>query len=157
MDADLDDQILRAALFVELVHGPAHPQARGKRMLRLDERRHHGIADGLHDSAFFRRDDFQQRMEMRADQIERGEVADAFVERRGALEVGEQEGQRGDLEPLIDVEIVGLVDVAKGLVGQHAFCGEDRLAFAEHLMQRVAGNPHRRKHADAGLVFERQP
>src|ERR1700710_419885 len=96
-------------------------------------------------------------MEMRAYQIERGEIADAFVQRGGALEVGEQERQRRDLEPLVDVEIVGLVDVAKGLVGEHALGGQDRFALAQHFMQRIAGDPDRGKYAHVGLIFKREP
>ena len=93
---------------------------------------------------------------MRADQIERREVADPFIQRGRALQVGEQERQRGDLQPLVDVEIVGLEDVAKGLVGQHPLGGEKRLALADQVMQRVGGDEHRGQHANAGLVVERQ-
>ena len=41
---------------------------------------------------------------MRFHQVEGGEVADALVQRGRALEVGEQEGHPGDLEPLVDVD-----------------------------------------------------
>jgi len=41
----------------------------------------------------------QQRMEMRAHQIEGGEIADPLIQRGRTLQVGEQEGQRGDLQP----------------------------------------------------------
>ena len=94
---------------------------------------------------------------MRAHQIEGGEIADPLVQRGRALEVGEQEGQRGDLQPLVDVEIVGLEDVAEGLVGQHPLGGEERLALADQLMQRVGGDEHRRQHPHVGLIVERQP
>ena len=96
-------------------------------------------------------------MEMRAHQIEGGEIADPFIERGGAFQVGEQERQRGDLEALIDVEIIRLEDVAKSLVRQHPLGGQDRLALAEQLMERVVGDPDRGKHPVVGLVFERQP
>ena len=94
---------------------------------------------------------------MLAHQIVGDEIADALVERGRALEVGEQEGQAGDLEPLIDVERVGAIDVAEGLVGEKALGGEERLALAEQMMQRVAGDPQRRQHAAVGAVFQRQP
>ena len=75
----------------------------------------------------------EQRVEMRAHQIEGGEIADPLVERGRTLEVGEQEGQRRDLEALVDIEIVGLEDVAEGLVREHPLGGEERLALAEQL------------------------
>src|SRR6516165_6661831 len=100
MDADLDDQVLAAALFVELTHRSAHFQARHQRVFGTNERRHHRIADGLHHGTFLRRDDVEQRAEMRAHQIERGEVPDPLIERSRPLQVGEQESQRGDLQPL---------------------------------------------------------
>src|SRR6266699_229628 len=79
---------------------------------------------------FLRGDDFQQGVEMRTHQIECGEISDPLVQRGGALEVGEKERQRRDLQALIDIEIVGLEDVAEGLVGQHPLGGEERLALA---------------------------
>src|SRR6516165_5036118 len=157
MDADLDDQVLAAALFVELTHRSAHFQARHQRVFGTNERRYHRIADGLHHGTFLRRDDVEQRAEMRAHQIERGEVPDPLIERSRPLQVGEQESQRGDLQPLIDIEIVGLEDVAESLVGQHALCRKERPALAEQLMQLVAGNEDAGQHAQAGLVVERQP
>jgi len=48
-------------------------------MFRSDEGCHHGVADRLHDGAFLRRNDFQQCMEMRANQIERDEIADPLI------------------------------------------------------------------------------
>jgi len=107
----------------------------------------------FHHRTFLRGDNFEQRGEMRAYQIERGEIADPFIERGGALQVGEQEGQRGDLEALVDVEIVRLEDVAKRLIRQHPLGGKDRLALAEQLMERVIGDPDRGKHADVGPDF----
>ena len=92
---------------------------------------------------------------MRPNQIEGGEIADPFIERGGALQVREQERQRGDLEALIDVEVISLEDVAKSLVRQHPLGGQDRLALAEQLMERIVGDPHRGQHPVVGLVFER--
>ena len=126
-------------------------------MLRPDECRHHGIADRLHHGALLRGDDLQQRMEVRAHQIEGGEVADPLVQRGRALEVGEQERQRRDLETLVDIEIVRLEHVAEGLVGQHPLGGEERLALAYQVMERFGGDEDRRQHPHAGLIVERQP
>ena len=141
---------------VERVHRGAHAQARNDRMFGLDERRHHGIADRFDDGALFRRDDFQQRVEMRAHQIERGEIADPLVQRGRSLQIGEQEGQRRDLEALIDAEIVGLEHVAEGLVRQHPLGGEERLPLADQMMHHIARDKDRRQRPDIGLIFERQ-
>ena len=157
VNADLDDQVLGAARQIELCHRRAHTQTRRKGMVGLDEGRHHGVADGFDHRAFFRRDDFQQRLKMRAHQIKRSEIADPLIQRGRALQIGEQEGQRGDLEPLVDTEIVGLVDVAKRLVGQHPLGGEERLPIAQQMMQAVGGNEDRRQHPHIGLVVERKP
>ena len=78
-------------------------------MFGSHEGRHHGIANRFHDGAFLGRNDFQQGVEMRTHQIEGGEIADPLIKRGGALEVGEQKRQRGDLEPLVDVEICRLL------------------------------------------------
>jgi hypothetical protein len=90
-------------------------------VFRPDERRHHGVADGFDHRTPFGRDDFQQRTEMRADQIEGGEIADPLIQRRRSLQIGEQECQGRYLQPLVDIEIVGLVDVSEGLVGASAW------------------------------------
>src|SRR5450631_699380 len=79
MDADLDHEVLGSAFGIERLHGGAHPQTGGQCMFRLHECRHHGIANRLYDGALLGRDDFQQGMEMRADQIERDEIADPLV------------------------------------------------------------------------------
>ena len=57
VDADLEDDILMAALLVESAHAVAHLQRRGNRPVRRGERRHHGVADGLDHRAGLSRDD----------------------------------------------------------------------------------------------------
>ena len=94
---------------------------------------------------------------MLAHQIVGDEIADPLIERGRALEVGEQERQAGDLEPLIDIEGVGAIDVAEGLVGQEPLRGEERPAVPEQMVQLIAGDPQGRQHAAVGAVFERQP
>jgi hypothetical protein len=74
---------------------------------------------------------------MRTNQIEGCEIADTFVKRRRTLEIGEQESQRGDLQTLVDIEIVGLVDVAECLVAEDALRGDERLALADQVVERV--------------------
>ena len=66
---------------------------------------------------------------MLAHQVEGHQVADPLVELGRALQVGEQEGEAGDLQALVDVERVGAIDVAEGLVGQQALGGEERPAL----------------------------
>ena len=94
---------------------------------------------------------------MLAHQIVGDEIADALVKRGRAFEIGEQESQAGDLELLIDVERVGAVDVAKGLIGEKPLCGHERLALAKEIMKLFAGDPKSRQHAAVGAVFQRQP
>src|SRR5882762_7584033 len=76
---DLVVKIVGSPFGIERVHRGAHSQAGSKRMFRPDEGCHHGVADRLHDGAFLRRNDFQQCMEMRANQIERDEIADPLI------------------------------------------------------------------------------
>src|SRR5581483_12211613 len=47
MDADLDHEVVAAALGVELLHRRAHLQARGERVFGPDEGRHDRVADRL--------------------------------------------------------------------------------------------------------------
>ena len=101
--------------------------------------------------------DVVQHVEMLAHEIEGDEIADPFVELGRTLEIGEQEGQARDLQPLISVERVGAVDVAESLVGQQSLGGQERLAFAQEIMQRMAGNPETRQHAAVGFIIEREP
>ena len=140
---------------LELAHRVAHAQRRGDRAVGRRECRHHRIADGLDHGAGLGGDDLVQHAEMRPHQIEGDEIADPLVKLGRALEVGEQEGEAGDLEALIDVERVGAVDVAESLVGQQALGGEERLAPAEQIVQLVAGDPHARQHPRIGAVLER--
>ena len=73
-------------------------------------------------------------------EIEGDEVADPLVELGRAAEVGEQEGQAGDLQPLVDVERIGAVEVAERLVGEQPLGREEGPAAAEQVVQRVAGD-----------------
>src|SRR6185312_12799908 len=95
--------------------------------------------------------------EMRAHEIERGEIADTLIERGRALQIGEQESQRGDLQPLVDIEIVGLEHVAEGLVRQHPLGGEEWPALAEQMVERIGGDEHGGQGPYAGLIVERKP
>ena len=89
-------------------------------------------------------------------QVERHQIADALVELGRALEVGEQEREAGDLQPLVDVERVGAVDVAERLVREQALGGQERPAPAEQLVERVARDPYARQHPHVGAVLDRE-
>ena len=105
----------------------------------------------------FGRDDLLQQPEMLVDEIEGREVADALIELGGVLEIAEQESQAQDLQALADGERVGAVEVAKGLVGEQAFCGEHRLAPPQEVVQRLVRHPYRRQHAPIGAVVQGEP
>ena len=126
---------------LEAAHGLTHPQRRGNRPVGRREGRHHRIADGLHDRAALQGNDLLERAEVRPHQVEGRQIADAVVELGGALEVGEQEGQAGDLEALVDVQRAGAVDVEERLVREQALGRQERLAPAEQLVERVARDP----------------
>ena len=57
-----------------------------------------------------------------------------------------------NVEPVFPAEL----DVAERLVAQHLFRREDRLALAEHPMQRIARDPDRRQDAVFGVVCQRE-
>ena len=141
MDADLQQQILAAAPVIEIAHRFPHAECGGERPVGGRKGRHHRVADGLDDGAGLGRDNLVEHAEMGFDQIEGDQIADPLVKLRRAFEVGEQEGQAGDLEPLLDVDRVGPVDVSEDLVGQHPFGGQEWPAPAEQLMKLVSGDP----------------
>ena len=157
VDADLQQQVLAAALLVQLAHRVAHPERRGDRAVGRRERRHHSVADRLHHRARLRRDDLVQHAEMRPHQIEGDEVPDPLVERGRAAQVGEEEGQAGDLQPLVDVERVGAVDVAERLVGEKPLGGEERPPLLHHVVQIVVGDEDGRQELSLGAVLDGKP
>ena len=157
MNADLEQQVAVAVALLDAAHRLAHAQRRGDRPVRGRERRHHRIADGLDHRAGLRGDDLVEHAEMRAHQVVGDEVADALVELGRAFQVGEQEGQAGDFQALVDVERIGPVDVAERLIGEQALGGQERPAPAEQAVERVARDPHSRQHPRVGPVLEREP
>ena len=156
MNTDLEQQLLGSRGVLDAGHRIAHAQRRGERSIRRRKRRHHGIADRLHHGARFRRHDLMQETKVRAHQVIRHKVADPLIKRGRALEVGEQEREARDLEPLVHVERIGAIDVAKRLVREQTIGRQERLPLAEQVMQHVAGDPHRRQHAHVGAVVERK-
>jgi len=86
VNADLDDQIfLLATPGVEFLHRRAHTQAGDDRVLGLMNVAMTASPMVFYDRALFRSDDFEQRMEMRAHQVEGDEIAYPFIERRWSL------------------------------------------------------------------------
>ena len=151
MNADLDQQVI-------LNRGDrcVHAQRRGQRAVWRRKSRHHRIADCFDHCARLGGDDLVEHAEMRADKLEGGDIADAIVKLSRAFQIGEQKGQAGELEPLIDVERIGAIDVAEDLVGQQPLGSEERLSRGEQVVQRDIGNPDRRQRAHIGAVLDRQ-
>jgi len=107
----------------------------------VSESRHGRITNRLDHGARLGSDDFVEDLEMRSDHVERNQIADALIEFGGAFEIRKQERQAGDLEPLVDIDRVGTVEIAKDLVRQQAFCGQEGFASAEKLMELISGDP----------------
>ena len=130
MQADVEGEILAAALLVDFAHGLAHPHRRAQRPVRRREGRHHRVADRLHHRAALGRDRGDELAEMAAHEIEGGEVADPVVERGRAPEVGEQDGEARDLEALLGIERAAAIEVAERLVAEEPGRGQERPAAA---------------------------
>src|ERR1700759_316890 len=135
MDARLQAQALMPTLGAKIAHRLMHADRSGNRAVGRLEGRHHGIANGFHDGAPFGRDNLLQQPEMLVDEIEGDEVTNALIERRGVLEITEQEGQAQYLEALADGERFSPVNVAKGLVGEETLCRETGLASLQEVFQ----------------------
>jgi len=138
VDADLEKKILVAPLGIDVCHRLTHPQRRRKSAVWRGKGCHHGIADGLDDRARFGRHDLVQYAEMLAHEIVSDQITYALIECRRALEIGEQESEAGDLEPLIGVERVGVIKIAKCLIGEESFRGKERPPLAEQRVQLLA-------------------
>src|SRR6516225_3461612 len=138
VNADLEQKILVAALGIDTRHRLAHPERCRKSAVRRGKCCHHGIADRFDNRARFGSHNFVQYAEMLAHEIVSNQIAYALVECRRALEIGEQESKACNLESLIGIECVGVVEIAKCLVGQETFCGKERPPFAEKVMKRIA-------------------
>ena len=152
--ADLEHQVLVLAFGVQSAHRIAHSEGGRDRTVGRGECRHHCVTDRLDYRARFRGDYLVQHAEVRPHHVVGNQVADALVEIGGPLQIGEQEGKARDLEPLVDVERVGAVDVAKRLVGEQALRRQERFALAEEVMHLVSRDPHGRQHAHVGAVLE---
>ena len=137
-------------------HGVTHLERGGDRPIGRREGRHHGVADGLDHRAALQGDDLLQRAKVCPHQIEGRQIADAVVELGGALEVGEQKRQAGDLEALVHVQRAGAVDVEERLVGEQALGRQKRPAPPEELVERVARDPQGRQHPHLGSILNRE-
>ena len=94
-----------------------------------------------------------QYAEMLAHEVVSDQIAYALVECRRALKIGEQESEACNLESLIGIERVGVIEIAKCLIGQQPFRGKERPAVAEKMMKCIAGDPQRGKHAPVCVVL----
>src|SRR2546430_10710097 len=110
MDPYFAQQLGSVAPVVGVAYPLAHAQCRSKRAVRCRKGRHHRVARSLDDRTRLSGDDPVENLEMRSDEVEGGEVADLLVELGRPPEIGEQKGQAGDLEPLVDIDRVGAVD-----------------------------------------------
>ena len=97
----------------------------------------------------------EQRAEVTAHEIEGGEIADPVVERGRAPEVGEQDRQARDLEPLLGIERPAAIEIAERLVAEQAGRGQERPAGVGELVHLVAVQPDPRHRPALSLVFER--
>jgi hypothetical protein len=123
VNADLQQQILTAApisvaaTIVEVAHRFAHAQCGSEGAVGGWEGCHHRIADRLHDSARLGGNNLIEDLEMGSDQVKGDQIADPLIELGRALEVGEQESQAGDFEPLFGINRVCAVEITKNLIG----------------------------------------
>jgi hypothetical protein len=92
MDADFEQQLAVAVRVIEAAHRLAHAQCRGDRSIRRRKGRHHRVTAGLNHGPGLGGHDLVEDLEMRAHEVERGEIADAFVKLGRASEIREQEG-----------------------------------------------------------------
>jgi hypothetical protein len=90
MHAYLEQQILTLIALVQRHHCLAHADSRRDGAIRRRESRHHRVADRLDNGASLGRDNLVQHLEMRAHDIESGQVADALIEFGRASQVGKQ-------------------------------------------------------------------
>src|SRR5512139_2372272 len=112
VNPDLDQQIV-----LKFLHGIAHAKRGSNSAVGRREGSHHRVADRFDDCAAFGGNDLDNP-EMLAHKIVGDNSADTVIKRGRALEVGGEEGEAGNLEPLVDVKRVGSIDVAKGLIAQ---------------------------------------
>jgi hypothetical protein len=87
----------------------------------------------------FGRHDLVQYAEMLADEVVSDQIAHALVECCRALEI----------------ERVGVIKIAKCLIGEEPFSGKERPPLGEKMMKRIAGNPERGQHVPVSVVLNR--
>jgi hypothetical protein len=158
MDADLEHQIvLTLPLHIQPTHGFAHAQRCSNGAVGRRKCRHHRIADRLHHGTRLGADDLGHHPEMRAYQVIGNQVAHLLVEFGRALQVREQEGEAGDLEPLFDVKCVGVIDVTEGLIAEQPLRSDERLSPGKQLVQFRASDPNAGQRAGTLAVLDVDP
>src|SRR5207248_10752473 len=103
---------------------------------------HARVANRLYDGSAVRRDDFAEETEMRAHQIKRDEIPHLFMKLRRTFQMGKEEGEARDLEPLVDGEGIGAINITESLIGEEALRGQKRTARAEKMVKFVTSNPN---------------
>ena len=113
---------------VDLVRG-------AQRVDRIDERRHHRVADRLDDRAAVLRDDREHLVEVPLDLDERGRVAARGVERGRADDVGEQQRLLADAEPDVGADVLLGEQIAE-LLEAEQLAGAQRVVAPRRLLDR---------------------
>ena len=82
---------------------------------------------------------------MCAHQIVGDQIANSFVKFSRSFEVGKQKAETGNLESLIHVERISAINIAKCLVCQKAFRGQEGATFADEFVNLITNEPDSRQ------------
>ena len=97
VDADFQDHGIAGRCF-HVLHGGMHCEGRFDGVDRIGKGRHHRVADGFDDRAFVPANHFGKKLKMITHQAESPRVTRLLVNGGRAFEVGEQNGDVGDLD-----------------------------------------------------------
>ena len=156
VQSDLQDQVVTIVRRVELAHGFVHGEGCAQAACRRGEGGHHRIAYRLDDGALVLADHARKRSEMMPHQVVCHEIPHPFVQLGGAAQVGEENGQAGDLEALIHGERIRLVQVTKRLIAQHVLGSEEGSALGHQVVQLVVRPENARQKPSVAAILERQ-
>ena len=125
---------------VEALGGGAHVERGGDSVGGVGVGGHDRVADRLHHRTAMADRRLAQPVEMLLHQLVGVEVADALVERGRALDVGEQDRDVADREPLRAADDLGAEQAAKGLAGEQVLAGEVGIEGQEDIVVGSGGN-----------------
>src|SRR5262249_15305161 len=94
---------------------------------------------------------------MCAHEIKGDQVTHLLVKFGGALQVCEQERQAGYLEPLLNAERIGVINVTEGLIAEQALRSDEWLPPRKQLIEFWPGDPNSRQRAGIITVLNIQP